>query len=207
AQKNLEPPRPDGFGRERFQGGLTSQRSELDTSRHLNIARIADGTIPLPEGVSGTSHVRIEGVAGAVALVHEVVVIEEVEKVRRELEAHPFGNLCVLGKRNVPILVRRSIDRGNRFSVSGVTVRGEVAFKGQGIQVLRAVLRRIEAVPSMHERILTGEKSRNARLAEVTQTGVWAVGRGEGHGNAPLVAIEWADLPSADERIHWTPSA
>src|SRR6185312_1158868 len=194
------------LGRGRLQGRTaTSQRSELDTSCQLDVARVADGAVPLPEDTATGVHRGIEGIAGAVALVHEIVIVEEVEEVRRELEVHPFGNLRVLGERYIPILVGLAIDSGNTFSVSGVTPRGEVAFKGQRIQVLRAILRRVKAVPSVYKWPLTREDSRDAGLAEITQTGRWATARGEGHGNAPLIAVERADLPPTDQRIQRPP--
>jgi len=50
----------------------------------------------------------------------QIVVVERVIEVGRELEVDPLDDLEFPGERNIPILVRRTVDGGNSVADTGV---------------------------------------------------------------------------------------
>jgi hypothetical protein len=143
---------------------------ELQTSGELDGTRSANSAIPGSEVALCYVCVKGHGRAAIIATLRsdQIVVVECVEEIGRELEGRFFCDAEVLGQGDVEVLVCRAVKRSDRIAGSGVAEAVELRSRLERTQVeVLCPGAGVEAVASVQLRKLARYLTRDAAFAEV----------------------------------------
>ena len=184
---NLSPVRPMGFV------SRQTARSEQDLCAKLENARVARGSQPVAEGCTSDVGVNWVCAGSSTARRREEVPVPEVEGLRPELEAVPFGKPKILGQGKVLVPVRKDPQTRDASSIALVEV--EIGRGFEGSRVKERPLAGVEATRILSKRVHSRLYARKTRFSKLA--GNVAIGGAEPKGPPGISMYDRGHLPAS----------